>query len=727
MHGESLSVSEALGIAIQIASALAAAHKAGIVHRDVKPENIMLREDGIVKVLDFGLAKLTPRQSSASDTEAPTAANSTTVPGIVMGTVNYMSPEQVRGLAVDERTDIFSLGVLIYEMITGRRPFEGETASDVIASTLTQRPAPMVSESREIPAELERIVFKCLAENRESRYRSAQQLLDALEHLRRDLDSGVAVGGDGQDLPVRKLTRSRIIVDHEVTLTQAEPTTTQSAFEASRRKKARAALLATFVLGVALVGALIYFFVLNRPEQQLSGSQVRSIAVLPFKSLDPNEEDPSLGLKLADALITRLGRLRQIAVRSTRAVQDYEGKAIDPIAAGRQQEVDAVLDGSFQRAGERLHVRARLLRTRDGQQLWAGTLGEAASDALALQDALAEQTAQAILPQLAGEERRLVARHDTENLEANRLYTEARYYWNRRDFEGIRKSVKLLQQAIGLDPNYARAHAGLADSYITLSDYYLLDPGIAFPKAKQEAQKALEIDGSLAEAHTALAMIKSSYEWDWAGADQAFRQAIEINRHYATAHQWYAEFLVGMGRHEEALHEVRLAQQLDPLSLIIPSIEALVLYYARDYDGAIAQCQRVISRNPNFGEVYGYLGHAYEQKGMFRGAMDAHQKCMTLLGYDTPEAEAVRAAPVLDARDYWQKIVKLSSPPMGGEMEAAQGLAQLGQMDKALALLEQACAKRGYGAIYLAVEPNLDPLRSDPRFANLLRRIGLPQ
>jgi TolB-like protein len=513
-----------------------------------------------------------------------------------------------------------------------------------------------------------------------------------------------------------------MVIEDELTLVDSGQVAPK-AFEASSSKKTRAALLATSIL--VAVGVLIYLFALNgRAKHQLSGSQVRSIAVLPFKSLDTNEGDPSLGLKLADALIMRLGRLRQFAVRSTRAVGDYEGKAIDPIAAGRQQQVDAVLDVSFQRAGQRLLVRARLLRASDGQQLWAATFDERGSDPLALQDALAEQTAQALLPQLTGAERQLVARHDTDNLEANRLYTEARYYWNKRDFEGIRKSVKLLEQAIGLDPNYARAHAGLADSYITLSDYYLLEASLAFPRAKQEAQKALEIDGSLAEAHTALAMIKSSYDWDWAGADRAFRKAIEINPHYATAHQWYAEFLIGAGQHEQALDEIRLAQQLDPLSLIMPSIEALVLYYARDYEGAIAQCQRVISRDPNFGEVYGYLQRAYEQKGMLREAMDAYQKCMTLLGYDTPEAAAIRAAPVVDARDYWRKIVKLSSPPMGGEIEAAQALAHLGQMDKALSLLEQACTKRGYGVTYLGVEPNLDPLRSNPRFTDLLRRVG---
>ena len=467
--------------------------------------------------------------------------------------------------------------------------------------------------------------------------------------------------------------------------------------------------------------ALIRFW---RPSRQ---PEIRTVAVLPLKALDADEKDPELGLKLADALILRLGRLRQIVVRPTRAVQRYEGKTLDPLEAGREQQVDAVLDGTFQRAGERLHLRVQLLRVSDGQQLWSQTFDESGADPFFLQDALAEQAAQALVPQLTGTERKLVARRDTENVEANRFYTEGRYYWNKRSVEGLRKSVELLEQAVALDPRYARAYAALADSYITLSDYELLPASDAFPKARDAAQKALAIDDSQAEAYIALAMIKARYDWDWAGADQAFQQAIEKNPNYATAHQWYAEFLTGMGRHAEALQQIHQAQQLDPLSLIIESIEALNLNYARDYDRAIAQCKSVISRDPSFGEVYAYLGFAYEQKGMFREAMDAYQQYSTLSGYNTPAAAAIRSAPVSDARDYWKKMVELSKPPTGSQLGAAQALAQLGETDKALALLEQACARRSYGILYLKVQPNLDPLRRDPRFQEQMRRVGLAE
>lgn len=483
-----------------------------------------------------------------------------------------------------------------------------------------------------------------------------------------------------------------------------------------RGRKARLA----FLIFVSVMGVMVIVasFKSARP------SEIKSVAVLPLRALDSNE-DPSLGLKLADALIQRLGRLRRIAVRPARSVQGYEGKTVDPLVAGREQQVDVVLEGSFQRAGQRVRIRVQLLRVSDGQQLWDETFDENGTDPFYLQDALAEQTAQALVPKLGGEERRLVARHDTENIEANRLYSEARYDWNKRNVEGIRKSVELLEQALALDPKYARAYAALADSYITFSDYGLLPANEAFPKAKDAAQKALAIDDSLAEAYTALAMIKAGYDWDWAGADQAFRQAIEKNPYYATAHQWYAEFLTGMGRHREAIDQIHQAQQLDPLSSIIQSIEALNLNYARDYDGAIAQCQRVIGRDPSFGEVYAYLGFAYEQKRMFREAMDAYQTYSTLMGSNSPAAAAIRSSPVSDARDYWGKMIELSKLPSGSLLGAAQASAQLGETDRALSLLEQACARHSYGIRYLKVHPNLDPLRREPRFQDLLRRVGL--
>jgi eukaryotic-like serine/threonine-protein kinase len=690
-----LEIERALDITAQMARALAAAHEAGIVHRDIKPENVMVRHDGLVKVLDFGLAKLTePTEPRVSPIEtAPlTLAGVESTTGTAMGTVGYMSPEQPRGQEVDHRSDLFSLGVVLYEMIAGGRPFAGATASHTIVSILEREPEPLEERVPRVPAELEHITEKCLAKNRDQRYRSAQALLSDMISLRERSARGVA----------------------------PENVIKPQVWSTSRH------LLAFAMMMIMVVAALVYALLVGHTPGE-GTVDIKSLAVLPFESLDPKEEDATLGLKLADALILRLGRLRQIVVRTTRAVERYASETLDPLEAGRQQQVDVVLVGNFQRAGERLRVRARLLRTSDGQQLWAGVFDERGADSFILQDALAEQTAQALVPQLTGRERKLVVRRGTESVEANRLYTEGRYYWNKRNVEGIQKCVQLLEQALKLDSKYALAYAGLADSYITLSDYDLLPASVAFPKARDAAQRALKYDDSLAEAHTALAVIKANYDWDWAGADHAFEKALEINPNYATAHQWYAEFLTGMGRHEKALEHIHHAAQLDPLSLIIQSVEALILIYARDYDGAIAQCRRVISRDPTFGEVYYHLGFAYEQKGMFRKAMHANQKYFTLMGYNTPAVATIRASPVLDARDYWEKMVELAKPPTGSEFNAAEAWAQLGETDKALASLEQACAKRGYGISYLKVNPNLDPLRAHPRFQELLRQVKLAQ
>jgi serine/threonine protein kinase/tetratricopeptide (TPR) repeat protein len=702
-----------------VCSAVHYAHQRSIVHRDIKPRNILVTADGNPRLLDFGIAKL-------FDPELSSQAPGSTTTSLMM-TPEYASPEQIRGEPVTPASDLYSLGVLLYELLTGHRPYrlrnrQPHEIARVICEEEPQKPSTAVSRTEEVPGtdgksvitltpesvsrtrdgeagqlrrllsgDVDSIVLMAMRKQPEQRYASVDELSsDIGRHL------------DGLPVVARKQMRRRL--------------------RGNLPAHWKAAAVLTLFLTVLLVGTRL---LIRSPDSdaQTGLPGIRTVAVLPLRSLDPNE-DQSLGLKLTDALIQRLGRLRQVVVRPTGSVQGYERRNLDPLEAGREQQVDAVLDGSFQRSGQRLHVRVQLLRVSDGRQLWEQAFDQGSNDPFYLQDVLAEQTAQALLPQLAGEQRKLVARRDTENVEANRLYSEGRYYWNKRNVEGLQKSVDLLEHALALDRGYARAYSALADSYITLSDYALLPAVEAFPKARDAATKALALDDSLGEAYTALAMIRASYEWDWAGADEAFRQAIERNPHYATAHQWYAEFLTGMGRHPEALEQIHLAQQLDPLSLIIKSIEALNLNYARDYDSAIAQCLRVTSLDPSFGEVYAYLGFAYEQKKMFREAMDAYQKYSTLMGYNTPAKAAIRSSPVLDARDYWKKMFELSKPPAGSKLGAAQALAQLGETDQAIAFLEQACAGHSYGVLYLKVHPSLDPLRPDPRFQELMRRVA---
>ncbi|HXG67950.1 MAG TPA: tetratricopeptide repeat protein [Blastocatellia bacterium] len=480
----------------------------------------------------------------------------------------------------------------------------------------------------------------------------------------------------------------------------------------------------------ALIGALIYFRALNQSRQARSGSEVRSIAVLPFKSLGAEDSDPYLELGIADALITRLSNLRKVVVRPTSAVRKYDGQGQDPAAAGRELKVEAVLDGNIQKVGDRAHITVQLVRALDGAVLWAESFDDHFSNVLSVQDSISESVAEALSLRLTGEEKARLAKRHTENTKAYQAYLKGRYFWNRRTPEALRKGIEYFQEALKQDPSFAPAYAGLADSYSQLSDHEGLPPRVAFPEAVKAATKALELDEQMAEAHASLAYIKAAYQWDWAGAEREFQRALELNPNYATARQWYAEYLCAMGRHEDALAEIRKAQELDPTSLIINAIEAWILYYARQYDQAIEQSHKVIEMEPNYFAVYEYLKRCYDQKGMYKEAIAARQMRRKLLGYNAEETAALRAAAAApSARVYWQKRLEQEMEEAKQEgavaFDMAEILAQLGRKEQAFAWLEKAYEERSSFVRYLKVAPNLDPLRSDQRFQALLRRVNL--
>ena len=715
MQAAKLSLNEVLDVAIQVAKALEAAHAAGIVHRDIKPENVMARRDGLGKVLDVGLAKLTEERQGDKETRRrgdkgtrgqgecpfvplsppPLVSSSLSLPlsstGVVMGTPRYMSPEQARGEELDARSDLFSFGVMLYEMATGGAPFSGETPAALFAELLKDEPPPVRELNPGLPAKLEQIIGKALKKDREARYQSAEKLLADLRLASSDVSSGRPAAGS---------------------------------LASARLPKLKWLIAGMALLVVAAV--LIYAWRASRPQ-----SRIRSLAVLPFKSLDARNDDQALGLRLTDALITKLSDgLPRVVVRSTSAMRKYDD-ASDPIAAGREQQVDAVLEASFQRAGDRLRVTARLLSVGDHRQLWAGKFDERVADPFALQDALTEQAALALLPQLTGEERSRIKKHDTRSAEAFDLYWIGRVHWNKRTTEGLKQAVESLQQAISLDPDYAVAHAGLADAWITLSEYEVIPSKEAYPKAREAAAKAIALDESLAEAHTSLAMISASHDWNWGKAEASFRRALALNPNYPTAHQWYAEYLAAMGRPAEALDQIGQAQQLDPASMVVRAARAWILYHARDYDAMIAECRKIIGMEPGNLDAYVYLARAYEQKAMYREAMDAWSKYITLAGLSTPEGEAIRASSsrgsrgIRDHDDYWRKRELLERMPSVEVFNLAETVAQLGGNDEAMQLLEQCFAARDSHLMYLKVHPNLDRLRSDPRFAGLVRRMQL--
>ncbi|MGQ0542596.1 MAG: winged helix-turn-helix domain-containing tetratricopeptide repeat protein [Blastocatellia bacterium] len=463
----------------------------------------------------------------------------------------------------------------------------------------------------------------------------------------------------------------------------------------------------------------------NEPTQK-----VTSIAVLPFEQIAGRNGDDNLRFGLTDALITKIGSLREIITRPTNAVRRFDGK--DALVAGRELGVDAVLEGKVQHIDDQIRVTVQLVTVIDGAIVWSGSFNEKFTDLFGVQDAISEQVARKLVPGLTGDERSRLAKRSTKNVEAHHAYVMGRYLWNKRTGSDIRESIKYFDDAIDKDPTYALAYAGLADAYSLLADYNFATPEDSYTKARSAAEKALEIDGELAEAHTSLAYVNMYYFWNWQAADDDYKKAIELNPNYATAHQWYSEYLAGMSRFDEALTEIRRAEEIDPLSPVINAGEVWVLYWSRRYDEAIEKGRRLAEQNPNFAEVNEYLKRSYDQKGMYAEAIACRQTRRKLVGIDptmTPALE--RAAAAKTAAEYWaarleQELAETRTE--GAEtFDLAEIYSQLGDRDMAFYWLEKAIDERTYTVMYLKVAPNFDLIRDDPRFQNLLKKVNLPK
>ncbi len=500
---------------------------------------------------------------------------------------------------------------------------------------------------------------------------------------------------------------------------------------ASRAKGLRAALLmAAVVLLIFVTGTALYDRFSDMAPSHVDGAAVRSMAVLPFKPVGSEVSDEYLRLGLADALITKLSSLKQVVVRPTNAVRNYGSH--DPVSAGRELGVDVVLDGNVQLIGQQIRVTVQLVSVRDGRLLWGDKFDGKFTDIFALQDAISDQVARKIEPGLTGEEIKLVAKRYTADPEAHKAYVTGRILWNRRTGPDIKESIKYFNEAIERDPNYALAYAGLADANSLLADYIAATPKESYEKAQAAALKALELDENLAEAHTSLAYVNMSYFWDWPNVEAGYRRAIELNQNYATAHQWYSEYLAAMGRFDEALSEIRRAKEIDPLAPVINAGEVWILYFARRYDEAIEAGRKLQATNPDFAEINEYLKRCYDQKGMYREAIAARQMRRKLARVDPTESPAIkRAAAATSHQTYWRSRLEQEiddakrEPPYPFDM--AEIYSQLGDNDKAFEWLERAFEQRLYLMMFLKVAPNLDPLRDDPRFADLLKRVGLDQ
>ncbi len=686
---------EALRITEQIAAALETAHTAGVIHRDIKPENIMLRPDGYVKVLDFGLAKLTERYNALSDSEAATFPVVDTASDRMLGTVNYLSPEQARRQPIDERTDVWSLGVVLYEMLCGRMPFQGETIGHAIVAILEQEPEPLVKSLSPMPATLERIVDKALKKKVTERYPGVRDFTSDLQTLKRELSTG--------------------------SFERAKP-------KQKRSSSAFAARAVLAVLAVLIAGGVIFLLTRNRPpaaEPPLKS--ISSVAVLPFvnSSNDPNVEYLADGM--TESLINDLSQLPNLKVIGRNSAFRYKGVQTDTQTIAKELNVEAILTGRIVERDGNISIYVDLEDARNKHHIWGDQYNRKSADLMLVQDDISSKITDKLRLKLSGEDEQRLAKRATENVDAYQWYLKGRWFWNKFTPDGKVQAVACYQEAIKLDPNYALAYAGLADVYV--ADRSAPDRESA-QRARAAAERALTLDKSLGEAHATLGLIKSHYELDWVGAEAEFKRAIELSPSYATAHHYYGDMLVARGDFKKALEELEKARELDPLSPLINSEIGSLYFYQRDYDRSIDYSKRVAERFPQFFVTYFNLGRAYTQKGKFREAIAEYREASKLSnGHSFVQATLAYTYAVSGKKEEARKILKDLAARSAREnvspMRFALIHAGLGEKEKAIQMLERAKEEQDVYLIYVQVSPFFDSLRAYPKFQDFVQRIGL--
>jgi TolB-like protein/Flp pilus assembly protein TadD len=691
-----------LSISLQAADALAAVHDLSIIHRDIKSDNIIVTPKGQAKILDFGLAKLTRSRARADVRETETELTRT---GVVMGTPSYMSPEQARGERVDHRSDIFSLGIVIYEMATGEVPFKRKSSAETMNAVINEPHTPVTEINEEIPTELCAVIDRALSKDPAGRYQSVGEMLSGLRQVGRAvglLGSGASEGAVIPYVPLR--------------------------WRSARRWTWAMILL---VLALLIAVGLWFFSLRTAPQPPL---HIQSLVVLPLENLSGDPQQEYFADGMTDALITELAKISALRVIARTSAMSYKGtkKSLPEIA--RELKVDAVVEGTVQRAGDRVGIRVQLIQPASDRHLWVEAYERDLRDVLGLQSEIARAIAHEIQTKVTSSEQVRLARNRPVNRKAFDDHLQGRYlYWNMRTKENLEKAIEYFQSAINADRTHAPAYAGLADCYNLLGTEQIgaLPPIEARRKAEEAAGEALELDGELAEAHAALGWVKH-FNWEWAAAEREFKLAIELNPNHANGHLFYAGFLASSGRLEEGIAEVNRAQELDPFSLAISAQRGFILENARRYHEAIEQLRRVIAVDPNRYPAYWYLGHTYAASGRFNEAIAASEKAAALSGRAPGALGFLGLAYGLAGRkDEANKVLKELLDLQRRRYVSPPALANvyigLGNHDQAFFWLEKAYQDRSNYMAWLKVFPLHDPLRSDPRFDDLLRRIGLAQ
>ena len=682
---------QAAKIAAAISDALRYAHAKGIIHRDLKPENILITREGMTKVLDFGLARVTPRAETSPDSDV-----TLTQPGSVVGTIGYMSPEQVRGEAIGPETDIFSLGCVLYEMLGGVRPFERKSSGEVIAAILRDSPRDLRAIRPDVPEPFARIVEHCLEKDPGQRF-------DTMADFAFALDSATQ---------------------------QASGETTTARRRAARPPRSTLIARGAALLIVAVIIIVLGRLAATRPATPPPGRPISSLAILPFVNASNDRNNDYLSDGLTEAIINDLSPISGLRVMSRGSVFVYKSKSIDPRKVALDLGVDAVVSGRVAQRADVLTVSVELVDSRDGHQIWGERYERPIAQMTNLERELASNISDKLKMRLTSADQvRMQRTHDVDP-EAYRLYLQGRYEWNKRTPDGLRKGIEFFRHSIDIDPAYAPSYAGLADSYLLLGNYEVLRPAEAMPIAREAAMKALAIDDSLADAHASLGLIKHEYEWNWPTAEVEFKRAIALNPNHVLAHEWYGQALLYRSRFAEGLSELRRAEELDPLSIVAKADVAQAYWITGQYDQAIAQSAKTIEMEPRFWLAHWFLGLSYAGEGEFQKAAKSLETAVSLGG--SPAARGslgyvyARMGRRADALRILRDLRKESTTRYISPAPFAEIYIGLGDMDHAYEEVERAFTERTSLMTVLNVAPMVEPLRRDPRYAAVKRRVGLP-